>query len=950
MKRVQVDDLPERPTLKSERPLELSPALMRPPDEIILIGWEEDLEKGAQHKYIARYPTGKKKPKWRYVYKYRGSKHQRDVEIHRHSDKLVVGASFKDDDKYHGGHWVVTATDPEIKLEHDETGETQSFKSAHDFRRWLHEAHKQSIEAENKRRREASARDAVASIKVLIGRDRDFDKAPSTEAARKMGNQVKLVRKHAYEAGWGLHDVIKAFGLNDTIPHSWSSLSQEYTRLRTKLLDMGVNLRNLLSSYGGSTVVDAALEAGRVSVIDDALRLAFLHSKIGPGYGEAFKEIQAQYEKPDLSFDEKRKPGARVIPAEMRSMVEQLERTRGELTEEKVLKAIKDRVKDYAYESRARTNKQLTDKVVITGASYGYDDEKKKDIAREIERVALKHGILYAAEPDITTPKGDPEHWESALRDVFNAAKAQSGGEARPEIYSDDWEPKDSFHKAEILGLLGNDPKPPDWYDPDRKQDFIDAHKRLRDIIMRDGDPIVTQAIGATVGGKYQYASARLPLSDHLAAVFGNGTATADKARREHKERWARTEKVLADVEKKVASAALKSTAGEAIGREVSELVAFDPNYSNFEEGVEMADVIDAMRAAIRNVEKNPGQIGRRTGKTTEYDTPEVTWHDRLATESHDVAYDAANAYMETAHPKLNERYQALDWKDKSPEAEKIREDHKELYWGMKSALTLAGNKAFLDELKKAIGHTPDVKHAVSKVYTPTQAEVEASWRSQRGGAPGVADSRKHSDAQSYAYDLAADRGNLKYVLGFIDKSVAPDVHIEEHTKQARAHCTGGNAIRMPADGGRVATVGNRTLWHEYGHAIEHASKGITEAANAIRDERSKGEERRTMNDVDGVDAYRDSEVTYEDKWDQSYTGKWYGHNAATEVLSMGVEEFFSDPAAFLNKDPQHFYFTLAALTGQLGAADKNPHATTRKSLRKLVDAAKAAAAKEKAK
>ncbi len=49
----------------------------------------------------------------------------------------------------------------------------------------------------------------------------------------------------------------------------------------------------------------------------------------------------------------------------------------------------------------------------------------------------------------------------------------------------------------------------------------------------------------------------------------------------------------------------------------------------------------------------------------------------------------------------------------------------------------------------------------------------------------------------------------------------------------------------------------------------------------------------------------------------------------------MGVEALLDDPVLFHHKDPDHFHFTVGALAGRLGKADRDRHDDTTEQLRK---------------
>lgn len=241
-----------------------------------------------------------------------------------------------------------------------------------------------------------------------------------------------------------------------------------------------------------------------------------------------------------------------------------------------------------------------------------------------------------------------------------------------------------------------------------------------------------------------------------------------------------------------------------------------------------------------------------------------------------------------------------------------------------------------LGEIQRSLGYQGDVAAGKAKLerFTPEEAK-HVQVRDTLDGQP--------IETTVHPYDLDADHGGLDKLLGFIHPDVAPRARVEgvELKKSPleywRAHCTHDNVVRVWQGGVRDRKEhGYRTLWHEFGHAIEHANPGITEAANTLRDERGKASGRKQLREVENCDSYADHEVTYEDKWTEgAYVGKWYGHMGSTEVLSMGVEALLDDPVVFHARDPEHFHFTVAALAGRFGKATRDTHKDATEKLRK---------------
>lgn len=90
---------------------------------------DDDLLKGLSHKYLKRLPTGKQRPKWRYIYQLPKTKGLTA------SDDLVAGAKFKGIHRGQEGHYEVLEHLKDkglVHVRHDESGKEAHFKE-HDL-------------------------------------------------------------------------------------------------------------------------------------------------------------------------------------------------------------------------------------------------------------------------------------------------------------------------------------------------------------------------------------------------------------------------------------------------------------------------------------------------------------------------------------------------------------------------------------------------------------------------------------------------------------------------------------------------------------------------------------------------------------------------------------------------------------------------------------------------
>ena len=112
------------------------------------------------------------------------------------------------------------------------------------------------------------------------------------------------------------------------------------------------------------------------------------------------------------------------------------------------------------------------------------------------------------------------------------------------------------------------------------------------------------------------------------------------------------------------------------------------------------------------------------------------------------------------------------------------------------------------------------------------------------------------------------------------------------------------------------------TVLHEIGHALEYRYPEAAEASRAFLKKRQGAEQPQKLKDVAGG-SYEDHEIGIKDKFDKAfdesgwYVGKQYAHGS-TEIMSMGLQKAYENPAEFAKKDPEFFKFVTGILTGRL--------------------------------
>jgi hypothetical protein len=126
-------------------------------------------------------------------------------------------------------------------------------------------------------------------------------------------------------------------------------------------------------------------------------------------------------------------------------------------------------------------------------------------------------------------------------------------------------------------------------------------------------------------------------------------------------------------------------------------------------------------------------------------------------------------------------------------------------------------------------------------------------------------------------------------------------------------------SIHLPPGAMRVSSA-----IHELAHLIEGDHYFILELAKRFIARRAKGGAPERLRDMTGI-RYGINEVAYRGNWTtrggDHYSGKFYGPSlreaGATEVISMGMERLYRDPAAFFRQDADYFLFLLLALQAE---------------------------------
>lgn len=117
------------------------------------------------------------------------------------------------------------------------------------------------------------------------------------------------------------------------------------------------------------------------------------------------------------------------------------------------------------------------------------------------------------------------------------------------------------------------------------------------------------------------------------------------------------------------------------------------------------------------------------------------------------------------------------------------------------------------------------------------------------------------------------------------------------------------------------------TAIHETMHNLEEQSEHVLMNSLAFAASRTEGEKQESLKRLTGL-SYKSSEVCKKDNFFNPYCGKLYDEfggrdktfvNArASEIMSMGVQELFTNPKEFAKNDREYFDFVVANLQGKL--------------------------------
>jgi len=149
-----------------------------------------------------------------------------------------------------------------------------------------------------------------------------------------------------------------------------------------------------------------------------------------------------------------------------------------------------------------------------------------------------------------------------------------------------------------------------------------------------------------------------------------------------------------------------------------------------------------------------------------------------------------------------------------------------------------------------------------------------------------------------------AVKGGVEDYGKYVDPKVMTQKHVYAYgTSEPRSYASRGSIHISVKRGDR------KTVIHEMGHHLEQTSPEVRRKARQFLTDRTRGEQATWLGD-----GYRRNERAYKDRFLHPYMGKRYPQD--TEIISMGLQFYHSQPLTLAKKDPGYFDFMWKTLRG----------------------------------
>lgn len=225
--------------------------------------------------------------------------------------------------------------------------------------------------------------------------------------------------------------------------------------------------------------------------------------------------------------------------------------------------------------------------------------------------------------------------------------------------------------------------------------------------------------------------------------------------------------------------------------------------------------------------------------------------------------------------------------------------------------------KAYHAEFQRIVAERTKVQEGrADKLHEAVAAELRA--RVKTAAVVSVSHEPAVGPKARASMDRAAEllKGSLQQ---YATAGELPHVTTYRDGDNERAHYKDGKINLSEGDGVGVAI-------HELMHGFEENDPAVYQAVQEFRRYRVKDEPGTNLAEKFPGSKFDPREIGYKDDFGRAlpeqrayYAGKTYG-DRNTEILSVGAEQLFTDPAGFCAKDPEYAAFILGIMDGSLRA------------------------------
>jgi len=233
--------------------------------------------------------------------------------------------------------------------------------------------------------------------------------------------------------------------------------------------------------------------------------------------------------------------------------------------------------------------------------------------------------------------------------------------------------------------------------------------------------------------------------------------------------------------------------------------------------------------------------------------------------------------------------------------------------YGNEGAWDKPENKAKLSELYNKQDEANDALHEAKAAQEAAKTAVRDKFNTLlRGGAPAAKIGTKAYGAFGIGNLASKSAAALGQMLPqkFVNYAKVDTCNFKQKGGR-RAYYSEegfpGGAVFINPGSGNV-----QTGVHEMGHWLEYKVPGLQKEATDFLNRRTAGEFAQKLKKLTGKN-YKSSEVAKPDKFTNPYIGKIYPHGA-TEIISMGMEQLYHNPAGFAKDDPDYFKFMYSVI------------------------------------